>query len=274
MTPQDILRVIPLFQTLPEVERIELASFMRPRSVAAGETVFWLGERGEDLYLVQSGALAVSCPDENANEVTLATLAPGAFFGEISLLDGGPRTATVRATQPSSLLSLGREDFLRFLAKHPDAAIQVLTVLGQRQRETLERVRGVPNSNEAIDANTTRWGRSAERIATLTASWPFVLFNLILFIVWVLANVLIVHSGRAELQPFDKPPTFSVLGFLVTVEALFISLFVLISQGLQGQRDRIRADLDFQVNLKAHQEVMQLQQKVDSLIALVTTDTK
>jgi CRP/FNR family cyclic AMP-dependent transcriptional regulator len=274
MTPEDILRAIPLFQTLNDAERIELAQFMRPRNFQAGETVFWLGERGDNLYLVRSGALVVSCPDETGKEVRLAILAPGAFFGEISLLDGGPRTATVRADQASSLLSLGREDFLGFLTKHPDAAIQVLAVLGQRQRETLDKVRGIHNSNDAVDANTTRWGRVAERIATLTASRPFILFNLIMFATWVLANVILVHIQRAGLEPFDKPPTFSVLSLVVTIEALFISLFVLISQSLQGERDRIRADLDFQVNLKAHQEVMQLQQKVDSLVALLTPDKK
>ena len=74
---------------------------------------------------------------------------------------------------------------------------------------------------------------------------------------------------RVRNESFDDPPSFSVLGLIITVEALFISLFVLISQAHQGVRDRIRADLDYQVNLKAHQEVMQLHQKVDRLQAVV-----
>jgi CRP/FNR family cyclic AMP-dependent transcriptional regulator len=272
--PQDILEAIPLFKALTSLERIELAYLMRPRQAQAAETVVRFGDPGDELLLVQSGSLAVSCPDESGNEVKLAVLGPGAFFGEISLLDGGPRTATVRAERESALLALGREAFLRFLAKHPDAAIHMLTILGQRQRDTLDKVRGIRNANEAIAANTTRWGRVAERIATLIASREFVLFNLVVCAVWIGANVLLGHLQHAGLTPFDKAPTFSVLSSIVTFEALFISLFVLISQGLQGERDRIRADLDYQINLKAHQEVMQLQQKVDRIAGLLTSDKK
>lgn len=264
--PEDILGSIPLFQALPAAERSEIIDMMRPRDVKPPETIVWIGDPGNDFYLIHSGALAVSCPDETGKEVKLATLGPGAFFGEISLLDGGPRTATVRAEQPSRLLALGREDFLRFLLKHPDAAIQMLKILGQRQRETLEKVRGIRNANEEIAANKTQWVRVAEKTATVVSSPTFVLLNLVVFALWMLGNLVVAHLGY---RPFDAAPTFSVLGFIATAEALFISLFVLISQGLQGQRDRIKADLDYQVNVKAHQEVMALQQKVDRLASLL-----
>jgi len=89
-----------------------------------------------------------------------------------------------------------------------------------------------------------------------------VLLNLVFFFGWVIINVALKHFGRT---PWDEPPSFGTLGFMVTIEALFISLFVLISQGQQGERDRIRSDLDYQVNLKAHQEVMQLHHKLDKL---------
>lgn len=269
--PEDILGEIPLFKTLPAAERIELASLMRPREAKPPETIVRLGDPGHDFYLIRSGALAVSCPDENGKEVKLATLGPGAFFGEISLLDGGPRTATVRAEQPSSLVALGRDDFLGFLVEHPDAAIQMLKILGQRQRETLDKIRGIRNANDAIAANKTQWVRVAEKTATVVSSPTFVLLNLIVFALWILANLLVARLG---FTPFDAAPTFSVLGFIATAEALFVSLFVLISQGLQGQRDRIRADLEYQVNVKAHQEVMQLQQKVDRLAGLVAQKLK
>jgi CRP/FNR family cyclic AMP-dependent transcriptional regulator len=265
----DILGEIPLFATLPVSERLELADMMRPRSIAADETIVVIGEAGNDFYVIGTGNLTVSCPDEFGKEVKLATLSPGSFFGELSLLDGGPRTATVRAETPASVLSLGREDFMAFLSKHPDAAVKMLTILGQRQRDTLDKVRGIRNANEAIAANTTKWEKLAEKLAGLTATREFVLINLIGCAIWIGINMFLRHLHRPGLVPFDQPPTFSVLGLIVTVEALFVTLFVLISQSLQSERDHIRADLEYQVNLKAHQELMQLQQKVDRLAGMV-----
>lgn len=257
----DVLAKVPLFSKLAEHERLALTDLMRAKTFAAHQPVFWLGERGDDFYVVQSGSVRVSCPDENGKEVTLATLGPGHFFGEISLLDGGPRTATVRTVHETILLSLGRADFLRFLEDHPKAAVHMLTVLGQRQRETLDKVRGIRNANEVIAEARTQWHRIAEFIANFTATQWFVMFNVLFCAIWVAINLWMS-------KPFDEWP-FGMLGLIVSVEALFITLFVLISQSQQSIRDRIRADMDYQVNLKAHQEVMQLHQKVDRLHSMV-----
>ena len=262
MSSTDVLGYIPLFANLPAAERAELNQLLKTRKFAAHQPVVWLGEQGDDFYIVHSGKVTVSAPDETGKEVTLSTLSSGQFFGEISLLDGGPRTATVRTATDATMLVLAREDFLNFLRRHPDAAIYMLTILGNRQRETNEKLRGIRNVNEAVAQQQSRWGVIAERIATISANQWFVLLNLFFFVLWVVVNVLLKVTGRT---PWDDPPSFGTLGFMVTIEALFISLFVLISQGQQGERDRIRADLDYQVNLKAHQEVMQLHQKVDRL---------
>lgn len=262
----DILGAIPLFAKLPAPERGELEAMLKTQEYPANRPVVWLGEQGEDFYIVNHGKVVVSCPDESGKEVVLGHLGPGQFFGEISLLDGGPRTATVRTAVDSAMLVLSRQDFLQFLTKHPDAAIYMLGILGKRQRDTNEKLRGIRNVNEAVAQEQTRWHAIAERIATISASQWFVLVNLVFFAFWMTTNVLLKNAGRT---PWDDPPSFGTLGFLVTIEALFISLFVLISQGQQGERDRIRADLDYQVNLKAHQEVMQLHQKLDRLQGVV-----
>lgn len=268
----DILGSIPLFAQLPPAERGELEKMLKTQKYPANHPVVWLGEQGEDFYIVQHGKVLVSCPDETGKEVILSTLGPGHFFGEISLLDGGPRTATVRTSVDSEFLVLSREDFLDFLMAHPDAAIYMLGVLGKRQRETNEKIRGIRNVNEAVAEKRTRWAVIAERIANISASQWFVMLNFLFFGAWVVVNVGLKLTGHT---PWDDPPSFGTLGFMVTIEALFISLFVLISQGQQGERDRIRADLDYQVNLKAHQEVMQLHQKVDRLqAAMVSTTVK
>ena len=270
MSSTDVLGYIPLFSNLPPDERAELNQLLKTKKFAAHQPVVWLGEQGDDFYIVHSGKVTVSAPDETGKEVTLTTLTSGHFFGEISLLDAGPRTATVRTATEATMLVLAREDFLNFLRRHPDAAIYMLTVLGKRQRETNEKLRGIRNVNEAVAQQQSRWGVIAERIANISASQWFVLLNLLFFVAWVVVNVTLKITGRT---PWDDPPSFGTLGFMVTIEALFISLFVLISQGQQGERDRIRADLDYQVNLKAHQQVMQLHQKLDRVQTLVTKMT-
>ncbi|HET6248871.1 MAG TPA: cyclic nucleotide-binding domain-containing protein [Tepidisphaeraceae bacterium] len=259
----DVLGNVPLFSKLPPEDRAGLTQLMRAREFPAHQPVFWIGEAGDDFYVVQSGKVNVSCLDEAGKEVNLAQLGTGHFFGEISLLDGGPRTATIRALVDTTLLSLGRDDFLQFLAGHPKAAVHMLTVLGQRQRDTLEKIRGIRNVNEAVEESRTRWQVIAESIATVTATQWFVMGNILVFGLWVGINLALKKWSKSG--AFDEPPSFSLLAFIVTVEALFISLFVLISQAQQGIRDRIRSDLDYQVNLKAHQEVMQLHRKVDRL---------
>ncbi|HEY2584897.1 MAG TPA: cyclic nucleotide-binding domain-containing protein [Tepidisphaeraceae bacterium] len=266
----DILSTVPLFAKLPLEERAELEALLKTQEYPANRPVVWLGEKGEDFYIVKHGKVVVSCPDESGKEVILNHLGPGQFFGEISLLDGGPRTATVRTAIDSAMLILSRDDFLEFLRKHPDAAIYMLGILGQRQRETNEKLRGIRNVNQAVAEKQSRWNLIAERIASISASQWFVLLNLLFFLIWTSGNVLLKRWGGT---PWDDPPSFGTLGFLVTIEALFISLFVLISQGQQGERDRIRADLDYQVNLKAHQEVMQLHQKLDRLQSVVAQST-
>ncbi|MGB7159156.1 MAG: DUF1003 domain-containing protein [Tepidisphaeraceae bacterium] len=251
---------IPLFAGLSPDERADLGGLLKTRQYQSQAPVFWIGENGTEFYIVQVGAVTVSAPDEAGKEVTLARLGPGHFFGEISLLDGGPRTATIRADTDTTLLCLTREQFHAFLRQHPSAAIHMMTILGQRQRETNEKLRGVRNANQAIDEQQTRWGRISAKIASLSASQSFVLLNLIFFGAWMIVNL-----ARGK-NAFDPAP-FGLLGFIITVEALFISLFVLISTNQEGERDRIRADLDYQVNLKAQYEVMQLHRKLDRVEA-------
>jgi uncharacterized membrane protein len=266
----DILANIPIFAKLAPEQRVSLAALLKERQFPANRPVFWLGERGDDFYLIRQGKVTVSCPDESGKEVILATLGPGHFFGEISLLDGGPRTATVRATTDATLLALERADFVGFLERNPTAAVHMLTILGHRQRDTLEKMRGIRNVNDAVEESRTRWQVIAERIANITATQWFLMANILFSGGWVVANL--VSERWFHMKPFDEAP-FGLLGFIITVEALFISLFVLISQSQQGIRDRIRSDLDYQVNLKAHQEVMQLHQKVDRLQAALVPES-
>jgi len=253
----DLLSNIPLFSKLNAAELADLTGLLKEREVAHQQPVFWIGDEGSDFYVVQDGRLAVSYPDEMGHHVTIAVLGAGDFFGEISLLDAGPRTATVRAEDDSRLYVLSRQDFLEFLKRNPSASVHILTVLGQRQREMLLKMRGLKNVNEAIEERTTAWQRISDVIATVSASQWFVLLHVIWFGAWMVYNVM-------AKEPPDPYP-YGLLTMIVSLEAIFLSIFVLVSQNRAGEKDRIRADLDYQVNLKAHLEVMQLHRKIDRI---------
>jgi CRP/FNR family cyclic AMP-dependent transcriptional regulator len=254
----DLLSNIPLFAKLTEPELQDLAGLLKEQRVANQQPVFWIGDEGSDFYLVQVGRVSVCYPDEAGHEVTIAVLGSGDFFGEISLLDGGPRTATVRADGDVVLLTLTRHDFLEFLKRNPVAAIHILTVLGQRQREMLDKMRGLKNVNEVIEQHTSAWQRIADVIAAVSASSWFVMFHLIWFGAWMIYNKI---KGPDAVDPYP----YGLLTMIVSLEAIFLSIFVLVSQNRSGEKDRIRADLDYQVNLKAHLEVMQLHRKIDRI---------
>jgi len=254
-----ILSKIPLFAKLTDAERVELAGYLRQQDVEAQHPIVWIGEVGSEFYIIQHGQAAVVIPDESGHEITLSVLGPGQFFGEISLIDGGVRTATVRTITPATLLVLGRDEFHQFIRKHPSAAIQMLTILGQRQRDTLDKLRGIKNVNQVVDERTPGWRKFSLVIASMTASEAFILLNIAFFAFWIVANTL---RGSNALDPFP----YGLLGFIVSIESLIISLFVLISQNREGDRNRIQADQDYQVNRKAHLEVMGLHQKMDRIL--------
>lgn len=256
-TDSGLLKNIPLFAHLTDQERDDLARLLKTRQYRPGDPIIRIGETGTDFFIIQQGSVAVIVPDTSGNEEELALLGPGSFFGEISLLDGGPRTATARAASDLTLLSLGREDFLNYLREKPAVAIHILTILGQRTRGMLDKLRGVKNVNEAVEERTTPFERIADKVTTWMASPLFIAAQVVFCAFWITINTLQSH-------PFDVYP-YSFLSLIVSGEALILTSFVLLSQDRQSNRDRIRADLDYQVNLKAHLEVLNLHRKMDRL---------
>jgi CRP/FNR family transcriptional regulator, cyclic AMP receptor protein len=255
---KEIIRNIPLFAKLPDDQLLELSGMLKSHEFGKAQPIFWVGDEGSDFFIVQVGRVTLTYPDEQGREITLADIGPGQFFGEISLLDGGPRTATARAQTDCMLMSLDRADFIRFLEQRPLAAGHIVSVLGARQREMLDKLRGVRNVNQVIAESTTGWQRIADKIAAVSASQAFVLLHICWFGAWMLYNVI-----RGEHAPDPYP--FGLLTMIVSLEAIFLSIFVLVSQNRSGEKDRVRADLDYQVNLKAQHEIMQIHQKIDRL---------
>ncbi len=258
------LSQIPLFSRLDDHERSLLVGVMKRRRFETNATVFWIGDKGDSLFLILSGRVGVTAPNEDGEHVPIATLGPGELFGEISLLDGGPRTATVRAIEPVEVCTLNRDDFHAFLVRTPSAALDILAVMGARQRAATEALRHIKNPNVEIAQKLTPWQHASDAIAAVAAGQWFTLFHLAWFGAWIGINL----GAQAGLLPaplgFDPFP-FGLLTMVVSLEAIFLSIFVMVSQNRQAERDRVRADLDYQVNVKAHTEITGLTRRLDRI---------
>jgi uncharacterized membrane protein len=262
---KDLLRNIPLFAKLGEASRNDLAALLESRHFEPHQPIFWIGEKGDQMFIIQYGKVHLSYPNEAGQEITVAQMGPGAFFGELSLLDGGPRTATARTFADTTLLALDRKNFYTFLESHPAAAVHMIATLAQRHREAMDKLRGVKNINEEIKAHVTPLQRLVDKAADFAASGWFLLGNTVIFIVWMATFTIIAIRNGTAFSLVDSPPTFAILAFFISVESMLMTLFILNSQSRQGERDRIKADFEYQVNLKAQYEVMELHRKIDRL---------
>lgn len=258
---------IPLFAELSEAEQKALFASMQVQPVEPNQAIFWRGDKGDSFYLISKGEVSVTVPNDEGEHVLLDFLEPGGFFGEISLLDGGPRTATVRATRPTELYVLRRVDFHAFLRQRPDVAIEILTQMGRRQRVSTEALRGMKNPNLAFEQlRTTFWQHASDYIARTAASQWFTVFHVVWFGIWIGINLLASASILPRHWVWDAYP-FGLLTMFVSLEAIFLSIFVLVSQNRQSEKDRLRIDLDYQVNVKAQTEILQMARKLDLIEA-------
>jgi len=254
-----LLRTIPLFIGMDDDERAAIAAIMDEQQYRGGEVIFRAEQTGGTLYIVQSGQVELSIVDDDEEKLVLEMLESGDFFGELSLLDGGSRSATATATQRTDTLVLDRHEFLDLMLQKPHMAQDVMVALAKRIRRTdnLLRRRVSRNVNEIADEKLTVGQRIADVIAEFSGSIPFLVLNAVFFAVWLIVNAFPPIA-------FDPYP-FGLLTMIVSLEAIFLSIFVLVSQNRQSDKDRIRNELDYQVNLKAELGVSVLLHKADAL---------
>jgi CRP/FNR family cyclic AMP-dependent transcriptional regulator len=255
----DLLKKIPLFAKLSDEKVTAAAKLLRREEVPANRPIFYIGEHGSSFMILASGRVAITQPDEDGKEMVINTAGPGSFFGELSLLDGGPRTATVRTMSDAVVLTLGREDFLQFVRAHPDFAIHLMEEMGRRQRSMLGMLRGVKNANQEMEERLTLGQRLAAVVSSAMGSWTLVIGQSVLGVLWVVVNVVVSAA-----QQWDPYP-FALLGLVETTIAWYAASIIMMAQARQSEKDRIRADLEYQVNVKAHHEVMRLHQKLDGI---------
>lgn len=254
------LAQVPLFSSLDEEELKVLVSAVGERSLAVGDVLFRAGEPGDALFVVRSGAVELFATDTTGNKIVFHTAGAGEHFGELSLLDRGARTATAVALEATELLYVDRDDLLLLFRKRPDAALEMLSSMGKmtRRADALLQRHGVRNLNQEVEIHSTMTERIADAIAAFSGSMAFFFANGLWFIVWIIWNTL---PWRFAFDPYP----FGLLTMIVSLEAIFLSCFVLISQDRQAKKDRVRSDIEYDTNIKAELEVAHLHEKADRI---------
>ncbi len=258
-----MLEGVVLFEHLNDQDRLTLAEVIDLRQVGEGTTLFQAGEPGDCLYVVQSGEIELFIKDTAGQKIVLHTAGHGELFGELSMLDQGPRTATAVALKDTELLELDRDDLLLLFQKSPAAALGMLAAMGHmtRKADALLRTRVSKNANVEIEEERGLVLRIADWVSWFSGSMLFLAIHAIWFISWILLN-----AGFAGTKGFDPYP-YGLLTMVVSLEAIFLSCIVLISQNRQAEKDRVRSDIEYDVNIKAELEVAHLHEKTDQIYA-------
>ncbi|MDQ6800117.1 MAG: DUF1003 domain-containing protein [Acidobacteriota bacterium] len=230
-------------------------------ALPARAVLFHTGEPGDSLFVVRSGEIELYIKDTAGQKIVLTLAHEGEMFGELALLDSGARTATAVALADSQLLVLDRDDLLLLFQRTPASALRLLASMSQmtRRADELLRTRVSRNVNEEVDERLTPLQRVADWIAWFSGSMLFLLLNGLWFVIWIIINTFPVGLAR-----FDPYP-FGLLTMIVSLEAIFLSCFVLISQNRQAEKDRIRGNIEYDVNIKAELEIAHMHEKVDRL---------
>jgi uncharacterized membrane protein len=255
-----LLAEVPLFHLLDADERTALAQMMEQANFPAGYRIFEEGEPGDRMYVICSGQVELATTDKLGQKLLLTTATRGDLFGELSLLDQGARTANATVAEDAELLVLDCATLTDFIRRRPDAAIDMMAFMGSRMRATTNRLRQMAtrNANEEMETKQTVLERITDAIAAFSGSLAFLALHVLWFLIWIGLNTI---PGLLAFDPFP----FGLLTMCVSLEAIFLSVIVLLSQNRQSAKDRIRADVDYEVNLKAELEVSHLHEKVDHL---------
>jgi CRP/FNR family transcriptional regulator, cyclic AMP receptor protein len=261
-TDAALLAGVPLFERLDDEERALLATQLEDVEFSPGSLVFKRGDPGDAIFIVAAGEVEIFVEDTTGQRIVFETAKGGDFFGELSLLDGDPRSASAVAIAPTKTLRIDREDLSLLFTRHPTAALDVLAVIGRRLREAdkLLGSRAVVSPNEAVEERMNWIQRLADKAAAFSGSITFLVVHIFWFGGWVSVNLGKVPS----IAPFDPYP-FGFLTMVVSLEAIFLSCMVLISQNRLAAKEKIRSDVEYDANIRAGLEVTQLHVKVDAL---------
>ncbi|WP_184218650.1 DUF1003 domain-containing protein [Granulicella aggregans] len=255
------LKHIPLFSLLDEDELAILAAQVEVRKFAARQRIYKIGDIGKNAFVVMSGTVQVTTVDSDHQEVVLHQPGHGEFFGFASMLEETPHQTNAMALNDVECVEIDRNDISVLLQKKPMAGMDLLTVIGRQFHATQElvRLRASRNANELIDEDETFGERIADKVAQFGGSWTFIIAFGITLSVYTAINVYL--RGKA----WDPYP-FILLNLFLSMLAAIQAPVIMMSQNRQDSKDRVRSELDYEVNLRAETEI----QAVSSRLNLLT----
>jgi CRP/FNR family cyclic AMP-dependent transcriptional regulator len=255
------LKHIPLFSLLDDDELAILAAQVEVRKFAARQRIYKIGDIGKNAFVVMSGSVHVSTVDSDQQEVLLQQAGHGEFFGFASMLEETPHQTNAMAMTDAECVEIDRNDISVLLQKKPMAGMDLLTVIGRQFHATQElvRLRASRNANELIDEEETFGERIADKVAQFGGSWTFIITFGVILSVYTAINVIL--RGKA----WDPYP-FILLNLFLSMLAAIQAPVIMMSQNRQDSKDRVRSELDYEVNLRSETEI----QAVSSRLHLLT----
>ncbi len=256
----EVLQQVPLFALLDQDELAVLAAQVEVKKFAPRQRIYKMGDRAERAYVMVSGAVRVTTVDEDNQEVVVDEPAQGEFFGFASMLEQTPHQTEAVATEETVCVEVDRDDILVLIQRKPHAGMDMLAVLGRQfhSAQQLVRVRANRHPNEIIEEQATMGERTADSVASFGGSWTFITIFMVFMVVYTAINV-VLGSGAWDPYPFILLNLF--LSMLAAIQAPVIMM----SQNRQDKKDRLRGELDYDVNRRAHAEIQGLAHKLNLL---------
>ena len=255
-----VLRNVPLFALLDEDELAVLASQVEAKKFAPRQRIYKAGDPGGRAYVMISGSVRVTTTDEDQQEVVVDQPAAGEFFGMASMLDGTPHQTDAVAMEETECVEVDRHDISVLIQRKPDAGLDMMSVLGRQfhNAQRLVKIRATRNPNDLIEEEETFGERIADTVAAFGGSWSFIILFAVVLIAYSATNVIL--KGRA----WDPYP-FILLNLFLSMLAAIQAPVIMMSQNRQDKKDRLRSELDFDVNRRAHTEIQGLAHKINLL---------
>jgi CRP/FNR family cyclic AMP-dependent transcriptional regulator len=256
----DVLKSVPLFALLDEEETAVLAAQVEVRHFAPRERIYKRGVADGQAYVMLSGKVRVTTVDEDQQEVIVDEPACGEFFGFASMLEQSPHQTNAIALEATSCLEVSRKDITILLERKPHAGMDLLTTLGRQfhAAQELVRMRATRNANDVIETEATMAERVADDVARFGGSWTFIISFGVIMVVYTSINIAL--RGKA----WDPYP-FILLNLFLSMLAAIQAPVIMMSQNRQDTKDRVRGELDYDVNRRAASDIQGLARKLNLL---------
>jgi uncharacterized membrane protein len=257
----EILKKIPLFSLLDCDETAILAAQVELQTFAPRQRIYKMGESGGRAYVMVSGRVRITTVDQDEQEVVVDEPSYGEFFGFASMLDGTPHQTNATALEQTTCLVVDRDDIEVLLQRKPHAGMDMLAVLGRQfhAAQQLVRVRASRNPNKVIEQEATLGERVADRVAGFGGSWTFITMFLVALVIYTIINIALKQKA------WDPYP-FILLNLVLSMLAAVQAPIIMMSQNRQDTKDRLRSQLDYDVNRRAEAEIQGLARKLNTIV--------